>query len=653
MINELDYNRIEKILYKYYKNEINSNNKLIILDYDIIDQYYPKLAEMLHDNYKAITKTLELHIKKMRIQQIDTRIKFKNVKPIVQLDKIHQRYNSKWISFEGIVKKRSTVFNKITHVHWTCKVCGHDYVYRLGYGEKLNPPRDNCKNCRNKTGYVLNRKESKYEDIQLFILEEDQKSTNSVFQPTQLKCYLKNDMINTIKPGDKIQANGIVELENNGKYNQFQEYVTIKSIEKLEKDFEDLLISSEDEKKIIKLSKEKDIYDKIIRSIIPSIYGYDELKMALALHLFSSPNNNTSDGSYKRGDIHILIVGDPSMGKSQILKYVSKLAPHGIYTSGKGSSGAGLTATTVKDEFGSWSLEAGAMVLANNGNICIDEFDKMKDDDRSAIHEALEQQTISISKAGINTTLNCRCSVVAAANPKYGRFDVYKNIGEQLNLSPAILSRFDLIFILTDVIDKEKDTKIAMKILNDMENDDENDFIDEKLLRKYISYARKINPKIDWENTEYIANFFSKSRTLAEENNHPIPITTRQLEAISRLAKASARIRLSDKVNLEDTKRAIELQKYCMKLVGFDSNSMSVEADKVIGNMSQEERKKMDSIEKIVKELSEKWNSIPEHILTKEVKSRGFDVETLNKWIKVNLDKELFFDEISRTYTLR
>ena len=261
------------------------------------------------------------------------------------------------------------------------------------------------------------------------------------------------------------------------------------------------------------------------------------MKLALALHLFSSPSYHTSDGSYKRGDIHILIVGDPSMGKSQILKYVSKLAPHGLYTSGKGSSGAGLTATTVKDEFGSWSLEAGAMVLANNGNICIDEFDKMKEEDRSAIHEALEQQTISISKAGINTTLNCKCSVVAAANPKYGRFDQYKNIGEQLNLTAAILSRFDLIFILTDVIDKQKDMKIAMQILDDIENVRENDFIDETLLRKYISYARKINPRINRENTEYIAKFFSESRRLAQENNHPIPITTRQLEAIRGLQR--------------------------------------------------------------------------------------------------------------------
>ena len=238
MVIKIDYDRIEKILNLYYKDEIHSNDEIITLDYNIIDGYYPELAEILYHNYDAITKTLELHVKKMRIPQRNTKIKFKNVRPLVNLDKIHQKYNSKWISFEGIVKKRSAVFNKITHVHWTCKMCGHDFIYRLSYGERLNPPQENCKNCKNKRGYVLNRKESKYEDIQLFILEEDQKKLNSIFQPTQLKCYLKDDMINTIKPGDKIQANGVVELENTGKDNQFQEYVTIKSIEKLEKDFE-------------------------------------------------------------------------------------------------------------------------------------------------------------------------------------------------------------------------------------------------------------------------------------------------------------------------------------------------------------------------------------------------------------------------------
>ena len=454
----IDYDRLDRILSQKYRNELLSSDETIVLDFQIIDDYYPELTEAMHENYNKIKKSIERHLEKTRIQQTKTRIKFKNVKPTVNLEDIHQKYNNKFICFEGTVKKRSTVFNQINHIHWTCKNCLTDYIYQLQYNQKLTPPTNACKNCGRKMGYELNRNNSQFDDIQLFILEEDQNRQRNSFQPTQINCYLKNEMINSIKPGDKIRANGVLELLNNGKDNHFREYVTIEHIEKLEKNFEDIKIGKEDKTQIEKLAKREDIYERITESIIPSIYGYNELKLALALHLFGSPNSIDED-SYNRGDIHILLMGDPSLGKSQILKYISQLAPHGIYTSGKGSSGTGLTATTVKDKHGNWSLEAGAMVLANNGNICIDEFDKMREEDRNAIHEALEQQTISISKAGINTTLNSRCSVVAAANPKYGRFDQYKNIAEQINLSPAILSRFDLIFILADRIDKEEDKK--------------------------------------------------------------------------------------------------------------------------------------------------------------------------------------------------
>ena len=647
----IDYDRLERILSEHYRDELVSTDEVILLDYMIFDKYYPVLTEALTENYMATAKSIERYIRKMRIQQKKTKIRFVNVNPQVKLEKIHQRYNNRFICFEGIVKKRSTVYNQITHVHWTCKQCLNDYVYKLDYNEKLTPPNTSCKNCGRKAGYELNRKNSRYDDVQLFILEEDQNKQSNSFQPTQIKCYLKNDMVNQVKPGDKIRANGIVELQNHGKNNHFQEFVTIKNIEKLEKNFEDIKISAEEKEEIEKLAGQENIFERITGSITPSIFGYDELKLALALHLFSSPNAIRS-GSYKRGDIHILLVGDPSLGKSQILKYVSKLAPHGIYTSGKGSSGAGLTATTVKDEQGNWSLEAGAMVLANNGNICIDEFDKMKEEDRSAIHEALEQQTISISKAGINTTLNSRCSVVAAANPKYGRFNKYKNIAEQINLSPPILSRFDLIFVLTDDIDKENDKMIAMKILGQCE-DEREDEISQELLRKYISHARSINPVIDDEEKKYIAKFFCECRNLAKENHHPIPVTARQLEAIARLSKASARIRLSDKVTREDIERAIKLQKYCMKHVGFDTQTSTLEADKVMGNPTQEERTQMQKIEDEVEKLQDKWgNTIPQHILLQHLQVMGHKKEKIRLWIKENLDKMIFYDEINNTYTL-
>ena len=203
------------------------------------------------------------------------------------------------------------------------------------------------------------------------------------------------------------------------------------------------------------------------------------------------PPKELEDKTRIRGDIHILIVGDPGIGKSQMLKFVSKLAPRGIYTSGKGTSGVGLTAAAVRDEFGGWSLEAGALVLGDRGNVCVDELDKMRPEDRSAIHEALEQQTISIAKAGIMATLNSRCSVLAAANPKFGRFDQYKSIAEQINLPSTILSRFDLTFVIEDKPDVENDKKLAAHILKIHKDNSIHFDIEPELLRKYIAYARR------------------------------------------------------------------------------------------------------------------------------------------------------------------
>jgi len=212
-------------------------------------------------------------------------------------------------------------------------------------------------------------------------------------------------------------------------------------------------ITGEDKEEIVRLSSSEGIYEKMVASIAPSIYGYDQEKLSMILQLFSGVTKQLPDGSRIRGDLHMLLIGDPGTGKSQMLAYIENIAPRAVYTSGKGSSSAGLTAAAVRDDFGDgqqWSLEAGALVLADRGIAAIDELDKMRPEDRSAMHEALEQQKISVSKAGINATLKSRCSLLGAANPKYGRFDQYEPISEQIDLEPALISRFDLIFTVTD-----------------------------------------------------------------------------------------------------------------------------------------------------------------------------------------------------------
>lgn len=647
----INYHQFEEYMNTYHKNDLVDTNPIIEIDYKLLEKYCYTIAEELEDNYNKIIKNLERFIDHIRIKETKTRIKIKNVPPTTNIHELHQKYNGKWISFEGIIKKRSKIFERIKRVHWTCKNCGQDNIYKVGYDEKLLEPKTPCTACSRKNGFTLNRKESQYQDLQLIIIEEKQEETKSIFQPAQIKCYLKDKMVNTASPGDKVKINGILELKNNKKENIFTEFINVTNIENEEENYDEIIIPSKEKEEIRKLSENENIYELIIKSVIPSLYGHEELKLAIALHLFSSSNHYTPDGMYKRGDIHILIIGDPSVGKSQILKYVTKLAPRGIYTSGKSASGSGLTATVVKDEIGGWSLEAGAMVLANNGNICIDEFDKMKEEDRSAIHEALEQQTVSISKAGINTTLNTRCSVIAAANPKYGRFNPYKELKEQLTLSPTILSRFDLIFLITDEIDKLQDKKIAEQILKESVNTNES-LIKPELLKKYISLARQIEPKLSDQIVKYISNFFSNWRNLAKENNHPLPITARQLEAIGRLSRASARIRLSDTVTIDDVKRAIELEKYCMKRAGFDTQTQCIEADKVMGITCKEEQKEMIHMMEEFKKLSDEWaNNIPQHVLFNHMQLLGYSKVKIRKWIKENLDVYLREDEVDNTYS--
>lgn len=653
---KIDKQRLVQIYNDLYHDEIVGNNTTIKINHQLLDCYYPELIEDLEDNYKLQIHQMTRIFNEQRIQQPNqkTKIKFYNVRPIIPLNELHQKYNNKFVSFEGIVKKRSKVSNKITRVCWECNACSHDYIYLLEYDEELYPPKKPCKACGRTAGYTINRKKSQYKDIQLITIQEPLDTIKQGFQPTEVKVYLENDMINIVKPGDKIRVNGVLELRNTGKKNLFTEYIVAEYIEKLEQDFEDITLSNAEIKEIEALSQREDIFELIQRSTAPSLYGNEELKEAIALQLFNSPSITKRDGSYMRGDIHILMVGDPGVGKSQILKYVSNLAPRCVYTSGKGSSGVGLTATAVKDEFGGWSLEAGAMVLADNGNVCIDEFDKMREEDRSAIHEALEQQTISISKAGITTTLNSRCSVLAAANPKFGSFDEYKSVTEQIKLSSPILSRFDLIFIIKDRVDKERDKNIAMSILLSG-SEDEEEIIPQNVFKKYISYARKtINPELTPEVRERISDFFTEWRELALVNNNPVPVTARQLESVMRLAKASARIRLSSTVSIEDAERAIKLQEFCMKHVGFDIETGSSNAVMLMGGDSSSFKKYAEQMMIITKQVIEDYGGkAPQHILIRELQSKNIKRDIILKWLH-NEDESgtLLYDGDEETWEL-
>ena len=441
----------------------------------------------------------------------------------------------------------------------------------------------------------------------------------------------------------------------------FNKVMNAVSIEKQEQAFEEVEITEEDEKKIIEVSKTPDLYEKMRQSIAPTIYGLDVEKDAMVLQLFGGVPKTMPDGTRIRGDIHMLLVGDPGTAKSQMLTYMSKLAPRSIYASGKASSAAGLTAAAVRDEFGEgqWTLEAGALVLADMGIACIDEIDKMAEQDRSALHQAMEQQEISVAKAGINATLKSRCAILAAANPKLGRFDEYIPIHEQINMPPALLSRFDLIFSIIDKPNRERDNEVATHILQTHKagevkehrlrarSTEYSEKEEEKLMkpvtpyfkpdfiRKYIAYAkRNIFPVLQDEAIKRLNDYYVSLRSSSEES---IPFTPRQLEAFVRLAEASARVRLSDKVTVGDADIAINIIEKYLRRVGFDRETGRFDIDMITTGISKSQHERMFNIMEIIKGLSKEspdGMANIEDILT-EAELKGLD---LNK-VKDAIDR--------------
>lgn len=618
----IDTNRLEQILHQEYNEQLhNQDTTTLTLDYHTLDKYYTTLADQLIHDYHRTIYTIQNTINTLTTHNTHKTVKIRGI-PTTPINQIHNQTRGKLISTEGTVRKTSTVYNQIQTIAWTCNNCGSDTVYTVDYEDKITPPKDKCNYCNKKKGYTLNTDKSVFKDVQKFTLQENLEHVQSGFKPAEITGFLEDAQVNTIKPGDKVTVNGVIELRNKNKTNKFREYLLTEHCEHMNKEYEEIQVTPEDVQKFKEYAESHDMITEFKQRIAPTLHGYDIVKEALVLQIFGSDTTHNPDGTYNRGDIHILLIGDPGIGKSQILKSIVNVVPRGIYTSGKSSSGAGLTASAVKDETDNWNFEAGAMVLADKGMVCIDEFDKMRDSDRSAIHEALEQQTISMAKAGNIVTLNSRCSVLAAANPKYGRFNERKSIQEQINLSDTLLSRFDLIFILRDRRDREYDKQVALSILNSTTTTPGDDFD----YKKYVSYVRQaVNPTVSEEAEEMLVKYYQDWRGTSDVNDDGFIVTARQFMGLTRLAKASARARLSDKVTVEDVERAVKLENYCLNNTGYSIDET---------NKPMKVEDKLDKFKELLPSLSESWNNkIPSRILFREADKLGVPRDDALNWL--------------------
>ncbi len=619
--------KFDEFFRKYYSEKIlevvrgYAETKSLIVDFHDLDKYDYSLADELilnPDNTLDAAKDALMSLDfPSDLPRVDINIRFINLPETSNqlISEIRSDQVGKFLSIDGIIRKATDVRPKLVMASFECMRCGNTMM--IEQVERAIKEPFLCESCETRGPFKLLPEESVFIDSQKLLIQESLENLAGGEHPKQIKVTLEDDITGKWLPGDRIEIVGVLKAVRRRFKDKtskvFDIFIETNSIIPIALEFEEVKISKKDEKKIIKLSKDPLIYEKIKDSIAPHIYGFSTIKEAVAYQLFSSPRIELPDGGVIRGDSHVLILGEPSTGKSEILNYVARqLAPRGIYTAGKGASGAGLTATAVKDEFGDggWSLEAGALVLADNGIACIDEFDKMEAEDRSAMHEAMEQQTVSVAKAGILATFRSRCAILAAANPKYGRFDDYRAISEQINLSPTLLSRFDLIFFVRDNM---SDTKvIAHHIMDSIVSPDKiRPKIETNLLKMYIAYARQnIFPVMREDASEKIEQFYVNMRETAREaENVPIPLTTRQLWAVIRLSRASARVRLSDEVTLEDAERAINLVMSSLKDAGVDLETGMVDIDKIMVGVTRSQRDKIKVILDIVRELEKEFGT--------------------------------------------
>jgi replicative DNA helicase Mcm len=606
------------------------NAKYIVVDYNdlvfepVIGNLFSQSPDRIFDAFsRAIKEALQTRFPDYAEKIKDeVRVRLVNFPLQRSLRQINAETIGTITSVSGMVVRASEVKPLAKELVFVCPDEHTTKIIQLKGMDVKMPVVCDDPNCKQRD-FELKPEASKFIDFQLLRLQELPEDLPPGQLPHYIDVTIKQDLVDNARPGDRVILTGIVRIEqesvagvqrgHSGLYRLRIEGNNIEFLggqgSKLSRKVEKDEVSSEEEKMIKTLSQSPDVYQRLIDSFAPHIHGHSIIKEAIILLIVGANQRTLGDGSKIRGDINVFLVGDPGTAKSEMLKFCSRIAPRGLYTSGRGSTAAGLTAAIVKDKTGIMMLEAGAVVLGDQGLVCIDEFDKMKPEDRSALHEVMEQQSVSIAKGGIVATLNARTSILAAANPMYGKYDPFKNITENVNLPIPLLTRFDLIFVVRDIPSKEKDEKIARHIIERFapQGTDKRSVIDVDLLTKYLSYAKRGIPTMTKEAEEKILEYYLQMRNV--ESEEMITVTPRQLEGIIRLSTARARLLMKDKVELEDAERAIFLLQSMLEDAGVDVNTGKVDLG-VLQGKPRSEVSKMQLFMDILRSL-EGENKMP------------------------------------------
>ncbi|KAK9086309.1 hypothetical protein Syun_028703 [Stephania yunnanensis] len=522
-------------------------------------------------------------------------------------------YIGQLVRISGIVIRCSDVKPLMKVAIYTCEECGFE-IYQEVTARVFMPlfecPSKRCVTNLTKGNLILQLRASKFMKFQEAKIQELAEHVPKGHIPRTMTVHLRGELTRTVAPGDVVELSGIfLPIPYTG-FRAMRAglvadtYLEAMSVTHFKKKYEDYDLEKDEEEQLARLAEDGDIYNKLARSLAPEIFGHEDVKKALLLLLVGAPHRKLKDGMKIRGDLHICLMGDPGVAKSQLLKHIINVAPRGVYTTGRGSSGVGLTAAVQKDPVtNEMVLEGGALVLADMGICAIDEFDKMDESDRTAIHEVMEQQTVSIAKAGITTSLNARTAVLAAANPAWGRYDMRRTPAENINLPPALLSRFDLLWLILDRADMDSDLEMARHIVYVHQNKESPALgftpLEPSVLRAYISRARKISPHVPKEQEEYIASAYSTIRQDEAKSNAPHSYTTvRTLLSILRISAALARLRFSETVAQSDVDEALRLMQMSkFSLYSEDRQRSGLDAISDIYSILRDEAARMNKID--------------------------------------------------------
>ena len=603
---------LRKYLKKFHKKEIQqlkSQNKQckISIDYENLNQF---LLNQSGKDFWELQIYEHIDLMEEYFNTEHTTLKFTNVPERDNLHDLDATCNNKWISCRAMIKNITDVRVDLKQASYICRDCGTQNLINIADPNQAETIPKFCKNpnCAGTSkSMFLDKDTSLYRNYRLLKLEEPlelRTGGNTREFKAEVLDYLASPFTN-LKAGDVVNVTGKFKVEPRkvkGRAEGYEFIIHVHNITPVDDVFEDSRISESDVTDIINLSNREDIFDLLWKSLAPEVYGYENVKKGLILQLFEG--NRPADDIFKsdtmdRWTIHVLLIGDPGIGKSQLIQSVKKRAPKNITISGTNASQAGLTVSTVKDELtGTWTMEAGATVLADTGVLCIDEYDKLKPSTQKSLNEPMEQLSVSSAKAGLVQTMSARTSILAGANPKYSKFDKYKSYREQLDIPESNLSRFDLIFVLEDEVDETKDSNLADALLNKNFMLSDEEIIDIDLFKKYITWVKgNCFPVLSSDAKVLLRDFYVNTRQEADNNTDGKPITARDLKALERLTIARAKCENRSEATIEDAIEAIEI--YSSALTDLGLNLLT--AGDLSGIKSNDELSIISSMEDMIK----------------------------------------------------